>query len=58
MKESLLNKGGEIMNSGDWAVIIIIIVVGLNILWVDIDEYRELRRIRNMIREFDKHKRR
>ena len=46
------------MDSGDWVVIIIIIVVGLNILWVDIDEYRELRRIRNMIREFDKHKRR
>ena len=45
------------MNSGDWAVIIIIIVVGLNTLWVDIDEYRELKYIRDTIREFDERER-
>jgi len=45
------------MMGSDWAVIIVIAVVGLNILWVEIGEYRKLKYIRDTIREFDKRER-
>ena len=45
------------MTGSDWAVIIVIAIVGLNILWVEIDEDRELKYIRDTIREFDERER-
>ena len=48
---------GTIMTGSDWAVIIVIAIVGLNILWVEIDEDRELKYIRDTIREFDERER-